>query len=79
MNSAGPVQMKPREPKRRVAQESARSCCRPSDPLKFVETHDVPLYLACQLSGFFTTGSKFVSIARRTRMVSTGDNGIYTS
>jgi hypothetical protein len=33
-------------------------------------------YLACQLLGFSTTGSKFVSIVRRARMVSTGDNGI---
>jgi hypothetical protein len=33
-------------------------------------------YLARQLSGFSTAGSKFVSIVRRARMVSTGDNGI---
>jgi hypothetical protein len=30
------------------------------------------------LSGFFTTGSKFLSIVRRAQMVSAGDNGIYT-
>jgi hypothetical protein len=29
-----------------------------------------------RLSGFSTTGSKFVSIVRRARMVSTGDNEI---
>jgi hypothetical protein len=33
-------------------------------------------YLARQLSGLSTIGSKFVSIVRRARMVSTGDNGI---
>jgi hypothetical protein len=33
-------------------------------------------YLARQLSGFSTTGSKFVSIVRRARMVSTVDNMI---
>jgi hypothetical protein len=33
-------------------------------------------YLARQLSGFSTAGGKFVSIVRRARMVSTGDNGI---
>jgi hypothetical protein len=31
------------------------------------------------VSGFSTTGSKFVSVVRRARMVSTGDNEIYTS
>jgi hypothetical protein len=31
-----------------------------------------------QVSGFSTAGSKFLSIVRRTRMVSAGDNGIYT-
>jgi hypothetical protein len=30
----------------------------------------------CMMSGFSTTDSKFVSIVRRARMVSTGDNGI---
>jgi hypothetical protein len=30
------------------------------------------------LSGFSTAGSKFISIVHRARMVSTGDNGIYT-
>jgi hypothetical protein len=35
-------------------------------------------YLARQLSGFSTVGSKFVLIVRRARMVSAGDNGIYT-
>jgi hypothetical protein len=30
------------------------------------------------LSGFSTAGSKFLSIVRRARMVSTGDNGVYT-
>jgi hypothetical protein len=34
--------------------------------------------LARQLSGFFTVGSKFLSVVRRARMVSAGDNGIYT-
>jgi hypothetical protein len=33
-------------------------------------------YLARQLSGFSTAGSKFVSIVRWARMVSTGGNGI---
>jgi hypothetical protein len=33
-------------------------------------------YLARQLSGFSTAGSKFVSIVRLARMVSTGDNDI---
>jgi hypothetical protein len=36
-------------------------------------------YLVRQLSGFSTADSKFVSIVRRARMVSAGDNGIYTS
>jgi hypothetical protein len=31
------------------------------------------------LSGFSTAGSKFLSIVRRARMVSAGDNGIYTN
>jgi hypothetical protein len=35
-------------------------------------------YLGRQLSGFSTAGSKFLSIVRRARRVSTGDNGIYT-
>jgi hypothetical protein len=35
-------------------------------------------YLARQLSGFSTVGSKFVSIVRRARMVSIGDNWIWT-
>jgi hypothetical protein len=30
------------------------------------------------MSGFSTAGSKFISIVRRARMVSAGDNGIYT-
>jgi hypothetical protein len=30
------------------------------------------------LSGFSTTSSKFLSIVRRARMVSAGDNGVYT-
>jgi hypothetical protein len=33
-------------------------------------------YLVRPLSGFSTAGSKFVSIVRRARMVSTGDNEI---
>jgi hypothetical protein len=33
-------------------------------------------YLECQLSGFSTAGSKFVSIVRQAQMVSTGDNKI---
>jgi hypothetical protein len=36
-------------------------------------------YLARQLSGFSTAGSKFLSIVCRARMVSAGDNGVYTS
>jgi hypothetical protein len=40
--------------------------------------HTMCPYLARQLSGFSTTGSKFISIVRRARMVSAGDNGIYT-
>jgi hypothetical protein len=35
-------------------------------------------YLEYMVSGFSTTGSKFLSIVRRARMVSTGDNGVYT-
>jgi hypothetical protein len=35
-------------------------------------------YLARQLSGFSTAGSKFLSIVRRARMVSAGDNGVYS-
>jgi hypothetical protein len=31
------------------------------------------------MSGFFTASSKFLSIVRRARMVSAGDNGVYTS
>jgi hypothetical protein len=34
-------------------------------------------YLARQLSGFSTAGNKFLSIVRRARMVSAGDNGVY--
>jgi hypothetical protein len=33
-------------------------------------------YLARQLSGFSSAGSKFVLIMSRAQMVSTGDNGI---
>jgi hypothetical protein len=33
-------------------------------------------YLAHQLSGFSTTGIKFISIMRQAQMVSTGDYGI---
>jgi hypothetical protein len=32
----------------------------------------------CIMSGFSTAGSKFLSIVRRARMVSAGDNRIYT-
>jgi hypothetical protein len=35
-------------------------------------------YLAHQLSGFSTAGSKFISIVHQARMVSTEDNEIYT-
>jgi hypothetical protein len=35
-------------------------------------------YLERKLSGFFTVGSKFLSIVCRARMVSAGDNEIYT-
>jgi hypothetical protein len=40
---------------------------------------DIDLIIAMKeehMSGFSTTGSKFVSIVRRARMVSTGDNEI---
>jgi hypothetical protein len=33
-------------------------------------------YLARQLSGFSTAGSKFLSIVRQARMVSAGDNEV---
>jgi hypothetical protein len=35
-------------------------------------------YLARQLSGFSTAGSKSMSIVRRARMVSSRDNRVYT-
>jgi hypothetical protein len=35
-------------------------------------------YLVRQLSGLSTAGSKSMSVVRRARMVSSGDNGIYT-
>jgi hypothetical protein len=35
-------------------------------------------YLARQLSGFSTASGKFLLIVRRARMVSAGDNGVYT-
>jgi hypothetical protein len=35
-------------------------------------------YLGRQLSGFSTAGSKFLSIACRPRMVSAGDDDVYT-
>jgi hypothetical protein len=35
-------------------------------------------YMARQLLGYSTAGSKFLSIVRRARMVSLGDNKIYT-
>jgi hypothetical protein len=35
-------------------------------------------YISAPLSGFSTAGSKFLLIVRRARMVSAGDNGIYT-
>jgi hypothetical protein len=35
-------------------------------------------YLARQLSGFSTVGSKFLSIVLQARMVSAEENGIYT-
>jgi hypothetical protein len=35
-------------------------------------------YLARQLSGFSTIGSKFLSIACQAQMVSAGDNGVFT-
>jgi hypothetical protein len=35
-------------------------------------------YLARQLSGFSTAGSKSMSVVHRARMVSSGDNEIYT-
>jgi hypothetical protein len=34
------------------------------------------IYVTTILPGFSTASSKFVSIVRRSRMVSTGDNGI---
>jgi hypothetical protein len=42
---------------------------RPSDPLEFVETHDVPLPSAPTI-GVSTVGSKFISIVHWARMVS---------
>jgi hypothetical protein len=39
--------------------------------------HKAP-YLARQLSRFSTAGSKFLSIVCQSRMVSVGDNGVYT-
>jgi hypothetical protein len=38
--------------------------------------HTMCPYLARKLSGFSTAGSKFISIMRRARIVSTGDNEI---
>jgi hypothetical protein len=38
--------------------------------------HTMCPYLVRQLSGFSTTGSKFISIVHRARMVSVGDNEI---
>jgi hypothetical protein len=35
-------------------------------------------YLARQLSGFSTAGNKFIWIVCRARMVSAGDNRVYT-
>jgi hypothetical protein len=35
-------------------------------------------FLGCMCRGFFTAGSKFLSTVRRARMVSAGDNRIYT-
>jgi hypothetical protein len=35
-------------------------------------------YLVRHLSGFSTIGSKFMSIVHQARMVSSGDNGVYT-
>jgi hypothetical protein len=37
-----------------------------------------PRIQGVQLSGFSTAGGKFLSLVRRARMVSAGDNGIYT-
>jgi hypothetical protein len=48
-----------------------------SDPLSS-SRHTMCPYLARQLSGFSTAGSKFMSIVRRARMVSSGDNKVYT-
>jgi hypothetical protein len=48
-----------------------------SDPLSS-SRHTMCPYMARQLSGFSTAGSKFLSIVRRARMVSAGDNRIYT-
>jgi hypothetical protein len=38
--------------------------------------HKMCPYLARQLSGFFTAGSKFISIVRQAQMFSIGDNDI---
>jgi hypothetical protein len=52
---------------------------RPSDPLvKFVETHDVPLPGAPTVGCLYRRTVILVSIVRRARIVSTGDNKIYT-
>jgi hypothetical protein len=49
-----------------------RGGCRGADLQRVVP------YPARQLSGFSTADSKFLLIMRRARMVSSGDNGIYT-
>jgi hypothetical protein len=62
----------------------ARTACIPKrdpatvHPIRWSSSrHMMCPYLARQLSGFSTAGSKFISIVRRARMVSTGDNRIY--
>jgi hypothetical protein len=43
------------------------------------ETEGVPRVRSCDnLSEFSTDGSTFMSIVRQARMVSSGDNGVYT-
>jgi hypothetical protein len=75
--STGSVQTKPREPKRRVVLRVSVTP-RPSIRPLSSSRHTTCPYLARQLSGFSTADSKFLSIVHRPRMVSAGDNGVYT-
>jgi hypothetical protein len=46
--------------------------------VRLCTTSYVRLSPTAGVSGFFTAGSKFLSVVRRARMVSIGDNKIYT-